>query len=112
MREKYLKIFDTYGINNQQRQLNEEVFELQEAIIKHENKNPITSAVDSLNRTFCTLNGKEYKVLSKEHIIEEIADVMVVLEQFIEHYNIDRFDIAKVMEQKVTRQLGRIAKGE
>lgn len=94
MREEYLKIIDNYGVNNQQRKLAEETWELQEAILEFEHDD-------------YTYYPEVEKSL-KEHITEEIADVMNLLEEFIEHYNIDRFDIAKIMEQKVKRTLERM----
>ena len=44
----------------------------------------------------------------KKHIVEEIADVCVMLHQFVEHYKIKPFEIYWIMEQKVNRQLERI----
>lgn len=95
MREEYLKIIDNYGIVNQQKKFAEETWELQEAITQYKDD------------YYYMAEPRELQA-SKEHIAEEIADVMVVLEQFIEHYNIDRFDIAKIMEQKVKRTLERM----
>ena len=97
MKEDLLKIIKHYGINAQQRQLAEEVFELQEAITTHEVKKfsssgiPITEIVET-----------------REHIAEEIADVMVLLNQFKEHYDITNEFILILMRAKVNRQLERI----
>lgn len=97
MKEDLLKIINHYGANAQQRQLAEEVFELQEAITTHEVKKfsssgiPITEIVET-----------------KEHIAEEIADVMVLLLQFSEYYDLDIYDISKIMDNKIKRQLERI----
>ena len=41
MDEQLLKIINHYGINNQQRKLEEEIFELQEAITIYELKNSV-----------------------------------------------------------------------
>ena len=90
MREDLLKIINHYGINAQQRKLAEEVFELQEAITAYEN---------------------DYEGLytyGTEHIAEEIADVMVLLLQFSEYYDLDIYDISKIMDNKIKRQLERI----
>lgn len=76
MKKDLLKIIKHFGVNNQQRKLQEEVFELQEAITKHENKNPIITAIDILNKAANNINGKEYKMSSIENIKEEIADIM------------------------------------
>lgn len=90
MREDLLKIIKHYGVNAQQRQFAEEVFELQEAITAYEN---------------------DYEGLytyGTEHIAEEIADVLVLLFQFNEYYGLDIDDISKIMDNKIKRQLERI----
>ena len=97
MKEDLLKIIMHYGVNAQQRQLAEEVFELQEAITTHEVKKfsssgiPITEIVET-----------------REHIAEEIADVMVLLNQFKAYYDIPNETILVFMRGKVNRQLERI----
>ena len=78
---KYKKIINYYGINAQLKKLTEEVYEFEEAVLeKHD----------------------------KEHITEEIADILVILQQFKEKYNIDLTEINKVMRYKVDRQIRRI----
>ena len=97
MKADLLKIIKHYGINNQQRKLEEEVFELQEAINTHELKQsvkyeiPLTEIVDT-----------------KEHITEEISDVLVLLGQIIHYYEIDKKEIKKFLNYKIERQLRRI----
>lgn len=93
MKEKLLKIINHYGVMSQLKYFQSEVFELNEAIINYE---------------YDCIEYEEVERDLKKHIIEEIADVMVMLEQFIEYYNIDRFEIAKVMNYKTNRQLERI----
>lgn len=95
MEEKLLKIISFYGINHQQRKLQEEVFELNEAIINAENNRLV-----GISR-----NPSE---LAIKHIAEEIADVEVMLLQFKEYYHIDGNDILKIMNKKIDRQLKRI----
>ena len=97
MKEDLTKIISHYGVNAQQRQLAEEVFELQEAITTHELKKfsssgiPITEIVET-----------------REHIAEEIADVAVMLKQFQYHYGIENEFILALIRGKVDRQLERI----
>lgn len=97
MKEDLLKIIKHYGVNAQQRQLAEEVFELQEAITTHELKNsvsyeiPLTELIDT-----------------REHIAEEIADVMIMLGQFVYYYDINERNINKIADYKIKRQLERI----
>ena len=93
MKEDLLKIIKHYGVNTQQRQLAEEVFELQEAIIEYENSG---------------CYDEEYSVEFINHIAEEIADVLVLLFQFNEYYGLDIDDISKIMDNKIKRQLERI----
>lgn len=87
MKTDLLKIISHYGVNAQQRQFAEEVFELQEAI-------------------------SQYEVLRRyhgiEHIAEEIADVMIMLNQFKAYYDIPSETILVFMRGKVNRQLERI----
>lgn len=96
MKEDLLKIINHYGVNAQQRQLAEEVFELQEAI---------TKAEDVYEKTILF---KEYSSSLKTNIAEEIADVLNMVEQFIYYYGIDIEDIIEIKHRKVARQLERI----
>ena len=95
MKEDLLKIIKHYGVNAQQRQLAEEVFELQEAITGYEND------YEGLNMGNDT-----------NHIAEEIADVMVMLNQFKAYYGIPNETILECMRGKVNRQLEKIKKIE
>ena len=93
MKEDLLKIIKHYGVNAQQRQFNEETFELQEAIIEYENSG---------------CYDEEDSVEFINHIAEEIADVMVMLYQFKNYYDIHYDTIYEFMQNKVKRQLERI----
>lgn len=88
MEDKLIKIINNYGVANQVKKFNEECFELEEAIIQYEN-------TDTIN---------------KKHIAEEIADVMVMLEQFKNYYGISSEEITRIFWSKVYRQLDRIEK--
>lgn len=92
MKEDLLKIISHYGVNNQQRKLEEEVFELQEAITIFENDHETLNVEDEIN-----------------HIAEEIADVLNLVEQFMYFYNIDfNEQVLEIKHLKVIRQLERI----
>ena len=95
MKDKELQIIEHYGINNQLRKLQEEVFELSEAITKNE----VCNYYDVKDR-----DVEE----SKEHIVEELSDVLVLLTQFREYYNIDDDEIRDTMSFKINRQIKRI----
>lgn len=81
MRSKLLQIVNKYGVEHQLKKLSEEVFELQEAV----------------------LCGH-----SVEHITEELADVMVLVNQLRVFYDISPDKIAEVFDYKVDRQIDRI----
>ena len=97
MEEKLLKIINHYGVNHQQRKLQEEVFELQEAIITNE-----------------LIKSVEYEIPlteivgTKELITEELADVMVLLEQIKLYFGITSREVTEIFWSNVDRQIGRI----
>ena len=90
---KLLQIISYFGVNNQQRKLQEEVFELQESIYDYEN-GKLEQTEDNL-----------------KHIIEEIADVEVLLRQFILEYGIDQGELILIMKDKTDRTIKRIKEG-
>lgn len=94
MKEDLLKIINHYGVSNQLKKLSEEVFELQEAIINYEKDYNSMEVQDMTN--------------DMEHITEEMADVFVVLRQFVEYYKINYEDFEKIREYKTERQLKRM----
>ena len=86
-----------YGIRHQLKKFNEEVFELNEAVIEYEESKYILQRLH-LDTT--------------KHIIEEIADVMVLLMQIQIYYKIDTCAIKKIVEDKIRRQLWRMENGK
>ena len=89
MEKDLLKIIEHFGVNNQQRKLQEEVFELNEAI------------------TSFQLGGN----LSYDEIEEEIVDVMILLKQFFHYYELNDYKMKQIEKQKVQRTLERIESG-
>ncbi len=110
MNEKLRKIINHYGLSKQLKYFQSEVYELNEAIIKERNTGCLENVVDSVVRVLSPLMLQPYVDKNKEHIKEEIADVLVMLKQFQLYYNISTDDIKKVMKEKMDRQLERIAK--
>ena len=99
--QKLRKIINHYGVNKQLKQFNEEVFELNEAIIKYQNSIPtILEILDFMN------SGKS----KRQHVVEEMADVLVMIKQFQLKYDIKTEELNKVMKYKIDRQLERIEK--
>ena len=96
--DKVRKVINHYGVMKQLKYMQTEVFELNEAIINHELKKTVEYEIP-----LTELVG------SKEHIEEEMADVLLMLDQFIAYYNLDFDKISEIMEYKMNRQLERIA---
>lgn len=92
-KEDFEKIVEYYGMREQLKYFQSEVFELNEAILANRYDTEGT-----------TIDGYV------EHIREEIADVMVMLKQFQYYFEIPDEEIKSVMKFKVDRQLERIEK--
>ena len=103
MEEKILKIINHYGVLLQLKYFQSEVFELNQAILDRENPNNIARPFLDFG---ARLNNR--KPSDIEHIAEEIADVMVMLEQFKLYYGITDEEVKNIMNQKIDRQIERI----
>lgn len=86
-------IADHYGIHHQLKKLNEECFELIEAVTTAETARETTGDVSSKMTM---------------HICEELADCFVLMSQIRQHYGIEQCSITKIYQQKIERQLKRI----
>lgn len=108
MDNEYLKIIRHFGINKQLRKFNEENWELKEAIKEYEDSknNPINIILNVVN----SITNQKDKYL--EHIKEEIADNLVMLEQFIAYYGIDKYEIEKMKDFKRERTMKIVKKEE
>ena len=93
MKEKLLKIIEHYGEEKQLKYIHTEYFELDEAILNYWNDETYYEEVERND---------------KEHIAEEIADVMVMLKQFQYNHEITDEQIESIMNYKIDRQLERI----
>ena len=100
MKNKLLQIINHYSIDKQLKYIHSEYFELDESIFDYE-KSGWNFSDDT-----CLDIEKEYK----NHIAEELADVMVMLKQFQYYYGIEDKQVEEVMNYKIDRQLDRIEK--
>ena len=90
-KQKCRDIFGHYGMAAQLRQLIEECAELIQAAAKY---NRITN------------DGSRQDLIAYQHLHEELADVMIMVEQISQHVNENM--LSAFVEQKLDRQLGRI----
>lgn len=102
MKDKLKQIIDTFGINPQLKKLNEECYELIEAIRNYEYQK---EACENIGCSKIHAD-KEY-----EHIEEELADTMVILSQFMDYYKIDSEKVLDTAANKVDRTIERIESG-
>lgn len=108
MNEKLRKIVNHYGINKQLKYFQSEIFELNEAVISCQHNGCLESAIDSVLTVLSPIMGTKHVDYKKEHIKEEIADVMVMLKQIQLYYNISSKEVKEVMKSKIDRQIERI----
>lgn len=89
------KTMDRYGIEKQSLVAMEELAELQKAISKLV-RNPEEKT-----------KPLEFKGL-KNNLIEEMADVLICMDQLIEFYHIQRLEIQELIQAKQERQAKRL----
>lgn len=98
MKEKQLAVIRNYGEAHQRRKLEEEVLELQEAIIEY-------SIMSNFYKLQKDESDKAKKHLAKlrRHIVEELSDVTNLLGQFKLLFDITDEEVNQVLIAKVNR---------
>ena len=99
MLKPYLDIIEHFGYRAQMKKLNEECFELLEAVDNYEDMLLFKDA------------GDGDKNLARDFIVEETGDMLILLTQFVAKYNITQDEINKHMDYKLERTLNRIHDG-
>ena len=89
-KEKLYHIFNHFGYKYQVLKIDEESKELQEALIEA---------------------YKEPSEQNKQHVAEEIADVIVVLKQFKQHFKISDNKLKELVDYKIQRTVDRLKSG-
>lgn len=102
MIEKYLRIISHFGINTQLDKLTEETNEFIDAV-KEMRIITFNSEGD--------LGDKEAMDKAREHLIEEMGDILTILSQFVFYYEIEKPELDKFMDEKLERTLKRIEEG-
>jgi NTP pyrophosphatase (non-canonical NTP hydrolase) len=87
MKDKLLRIFNHFGIESQKRKLNEECYEFLQAVCEWQAK-PTAD--------------------TRTHVVEELADCLVVLKQFQHHFGIEDLKLKAWAKTKIKRTLARI----
>lgn len=94
--KRYEEIIEYFGFRNQMKKLNEECFEFLEAVNIYED--------DKM------YNGKGEDIF-RDHIVEEMGDMLLLLTEFIAKYEISSVELNKVMDYKLERTEKRIKEG-
>ena len=94
--KSYLDIIEYFGVRNQMKKLNEECFEFLEAVDNYE---------DELAFHLTDRVGKN---MLRDHVVEEMGDILTILTQFIEKYEISQEELDPYMDFKLQRTLDRI----
>ena len=101
MMQRYLDIINHFGYRNQMKKLNEECYEFLEAVDIYEDawleqggENPYYTVAEMM--------------IFRDHIVEEMGDILILLTQFIAKYDITKEELDKVMDFKLDRTEERI----
>ena len=101
MDKDLLKIIQNYGLSNQLKKLSEELYEFQEAVLSY---NLLKTISEDFKDEVLEKNTEYiYKC-----VLEEYADLCVLLSQFELYFDLDEDEVLQVMRNKVDRQLRRI----
>lgn len=99
LNEKLKSIIEYYGYRNQLKKFNEESFEVIEAVMDLEEQ------ILTCCECGCFDSHTKHE---RKHLEEEIADTLVLLNQFIYYYELNENNIMDTVYKKIDRQLTRI----
>lgn len=102
--QPYLDIINHFGLRAQMKKLNEEVYELLEAISIYEDAH---MEMDCREPYYTVAE----MAIFRDHIVEEMGDVLILLTQFIARYGIAKPELDTWMDGKLDRTKERIATG-
>lgn len=101
MDKDLLKIIQNYGTSNQLKKLSEELYEFQEAVLLYD----VLKTIKEDFKDEVLEKNTEYIY---KCVLEEYADLCVLLSQFELYFDLDEDEVWQVMKNKVDRQLKRI----
>lgn len=95
--EIYNEIMNYFGYRNQMKKLNEECYEFLEAVDNYEDLLLVIKDMPEKDKS-----------AAREFVIEEMADMLILITQFIAKYDIKKGELDKYMDYKIDRTLRRI----
>lgn len=93
-----------FGIRKQMKKINEEVYELLEAIDNYEDFPVVNLDKDAVK----DLSDDEVLDVLRANIVEELGDTLILLTQIIARYNIGKQELDTIMDYKLERTINRI----
>ena len=102
--KQYLDIINHFGLRAQMKKLNEEVYELLEAVDNYED-----ACLEQYDREPYYTAAE--MAIFRDHVVEEMGDVLVLLTQFIARYDIEKSELDVWMDSKLDRTKERIKTG-
>ena len=102
--QRYLDIINHFGLKNQLKKLNEETYELIEAINEYEN---LLFENEVYNNPY---SEKELNIY-RDCLVDELSDVLLLLTQVVAKYTISKYEVDEHMDIKLERTEKRIKNG-
>lgn len=102
--QRYLDIINHFGLKNQLKKLNEETYELIEAINEYEN---LLFENEVYNNPY---SEKELNIY-RDCLVDELSDVLLLLTQVVAKYAISKYEVDEHMDIKLERTEKRIKNG-
>lgn len=93
----YNDIMNYFGYRNQMKKLNEECYEFLEAVDNYEDLLLVIKDTPEKDKS-----------TAREFVVEEMADMLILLTQFIAKYDIKKSELDRYMDYKINRTLRRI----
>jgi len=98
--DTYNTIMNYFGYRNQMKKLNEECYEFLEAVDNYEDLLMMIKDIPEKDR-----------LVARDFVIEEIADMFIIITQFIAKYEIEKYEVDKFINYKLDRTIMRIEDG-
>lgn len=102
--QRYADIMNHFGLRSQMKKLNEETYEFLEAVNNYE-------ALIFENECYDNVYTAEELDIFRDHLVEEMGDVLILLTQFIARYGISKEELDEWMDSKLDRTEYRIKTG-
>lgn len=102
--QRYENIMNHFGLRSQMKKLNEECYEFLEAVDNYED---IVCEQECFDYPYTV----EELNIFRDHLVEEMGDMLILLTQFIARYKISKEELDEWMDAKLDRTEYRMKNG-